>query len=80
MGLISKITAEEAKKMYYESQNLMSEIITKGRKLTFYNVFLAAIITWGMLLMPSTTAYANGSQQNALDLMTKGYSIESKVR
>lgn len=80
MGLISKITAEEAKKMYYESQNLMSETITKGRKLTFYNGILAAIITWGMLLMPSTTAYANGSQQNALDLMTKGYRLKPKVQ
>jgi len=80
MELISKITAEEAKKMYYESQNLMSEVITKGRKLTFYYGILAAIITWGMLLMPNTIAYANGSQQSALDLMTKGYRLKPKVQ
>ena len=80
MEIITKITAEEAKKMYYESQNLMSEVITKGRKLTFYNGILAAIITWGMLLVPSATAYANGSQQSALDLLTKGYSIKPKVQ
>jgi len=79
MGLISKITAEEAKKMYYESQNLMRETIAKGRKLTFYNGILAAIITWGMLLLPSATAYANGSQQGALDLLTKGYRLKPKV-
>lgn len=30
--------------------------------------------------MPSTTAYANGSQQNALDLMTKGYRLKPKVQ
>jgi len=80
METITKITAEEAKKMYYESQNLMRETITKGRKLTFYNGILAAIITWGMLLVPSATAYANGSQQGALDLLTKGYSIKPKVQ
>jgi len=75
-----EITAGEAKKMYYESQNLMSEAITKGRKLTFYNGILAAIITWGMLLMTSATAYANGPKQGVLDLMTKGYSIKPKVQ
>ena len=30
--------------------------------------------------MFNTTAYANGSQQGALDLLTKGYRIKSKVQ
>ena len=79
MEIITKITAGEARKMYYESQNLMSEAITKGRKLTFYNGILVGIITWGTLLMLNTTAYANGSQQSALDLLAKGYRIKPKI-
>jgi len=80
METVTKITAEEAKKMYYESQKFMCETITQGRKLTFYNGILAAIITWGMLLMPSATAYAKGSDQGALDLVTKGYRLKPKVQ
>jgi len=78
METVTKITAEEAKKMYYESQKLMSKAIKKGRKLTFYNGILAAVIIWGMLLMPSATAYAKSSDQSTLDLLTKGYRLKPK--
>jgi len=79
MELITKITAEEATKMYDESQKFIREEIKKGKKLTFYNGILGGIITWGALLMLNTTAYANGSQQNALDLWTTGYRIKPKI-
>ena len=36
MESVTKITAEEARKIYYESQKFMSEVITKGKKLNFY--------------------------------------------
>ena len=80
MDLVTKITAGEAKKMYYESQKLIKEAIRKGKKLIFYNGILAGIITWGMLLMLNATAYAKGSEQGALDLLTNGYSIKPKVQ
>ena len=79
MEIITKITAEEARKIYYESQKFKREEIKKGKRVTLFNGILAAIITWGMLLMPNATAYAKGSDQGALDLMTKGYRIKPKV-
>jgi len=79
MKSITKITAEEATKIYYESQKFKKEEIKKGKRVTLFNGILVGIITWGMLLMPNSTAYAKGSDQGELDLMTKGYSIKPKV-
>jgi len=45
METVTRITAREATKMYYENKKLMKEKIGKGKKLTFYNVIWAAIIT-----------------------------------
>jgi len=80
MKSMTKITTEEARKMQYESQKFKMEEIKKGKRVTLFNGIFVGIITWGMLLMPNATAYAKGSDQGALDLMTKGYSIKSKVQ
>jgi len=56
-----KITAEEARKMHYESQKFKREAIKKGKRITLYHGILVGIITWGTLMMLNTTAYAMAS-------------------
>jgi len=79
MKTATKITAGEATKMYDESQNSMSEVIGKGKRLTFHHVISAGIITWGMLFMLNATAYAVGPEQSAWNLSTKEYIVKPKA-
>jgi len=67
MKSVTKITAEEARKMHYESQKFKREEIKKGKRVALYNGIWVGIITWGMLLMPNATAYAKGSDQGVLE-------------
>jgi len=62
MELVTKITAEEAKKMHYENQKFKREEIKKGKRVTLYNGILVVIITWGMLLNWNVIVYAKGSK------------------
>lgn len=79
MKSVIKITAEEARKMHYESQKFKREEFKKRKRVTPFNGILVGIITWGTLLMFNTIAYANGSQQDALNFLTKGYRIKPKI-
>jgi len=80
MEAVTKITVKEAIRMYYRSKKFIKEELDKARKLVFYNLILVGIITGAMLLMPSTTAYAEGSEPDNVFFGTKGYSIKPKVQ
>jgi len=79
MKSVIKITAEEARKMHYESQKFKREEIKKRKRVTLFNGILVGVITWATLLMLNANAYANGPQQDALDFLTKGYRIKPKI-
>ena len=77
---ITKITIEEAKKLYDGRQKRIARAIKEAKKLTYYSFIVAGFISWSTCFGWGAIAYAGNSEAAKENLWSKDYIIKSKTQ
>ncbi len=77
---ITKITEEEARKLYNEKRRRIARAVKEAKKLMYYSFIVAGFIGWSTLFGWGAIAYAGSSETAKEDLWSKDYTIKSKTQ